>query len=208
MLAQCEQPSKRLEPGDMISVDPNAISFLKPSLATPTTPLEQRLEPVEELPEQEVEEGSSESTPNGVEATGENSVASESTVSARDAAPANAADEEPHESKYRTKQEEKALKPTDTLGYRLDLPDYAAPFLFIPAYLEVSFVTCSAVYVRHPTARKGYSELPTPYDADGELMRLAWEWYVKVRPRMRGKLQRETGPHGMKRPDPYWSQYQ
>lgn len=90
----------------------------------------------------------------------------------------------------------------------LQLPDYAAPFIFIPAYLEVSFNVCSAVYVRHPTARPGYSELPTPYDADGEVMRLAWEWYVKVRPRMRGRIQRETGPHGTRRPDPYWSQYQ
>lgn len=203
----CKQPSKRLEPGDMISVDPNSISFLKPSLATPaTTPT---LETVEEVPEQEGAEASSETTTGDVEGAAETSAtAAERDVSANDAAPTNTANEEPKESKYRRKQEEKALKSTDTLGYHLDLPDYAAPFLFIPAYLEVSFVTCSAVYVRHPTARKGYSELPTPYDADGEVMRLAWEWYVKVRPRMRGKLQRETGPHGMKRPDPYWSQYQ
>src|ERR1700753_3921106 len=52
------------------------------------------------------------------------------------------------------------------------LPDYATPFTFIPAYLEVSFLTCSAVYLRHPTARPGYSEIPTPYDADGEGGRL------------------------------------
>jgi len=69
------------------------------------------------------------------------------------------------------------------------LPDYATPFIFIPAYLEVSFQTCSAVYLRHPTARPGYSEIPTPYDADGEVIRLAWEWYAKVRPRMRSKRQ-------------------
>lgn len=69
------------------------------------------------------------------------------------------------------------------------LPDYAAPFVFIPAYLEVSFPTCSTVYLRHPTARPGYSEIPTPYDADGEVVRLAWEWYAKVRPRMRSKRQ-------------------
>ncbi|KIM76934.1 hypothetical protein PILCRDRAFT_825945 [Piloderma croceum F 1598] len=49
------------------------------------------------------------------------------------------------------------------------LPDYASPFLFIPAYIEVAFQICSAVYVRHPTARPGYSEIPTPYDADGEI---------------------------------------
>lgn len=69
------------------------------------------------------------------------------------------------------------------------LPDYATPFVFIPAYLEVSFPACSTIYLRHPTARPGYSEIPTPYDADGEVVRLAWEWYAKVRPRMRSKRQ-------------------
>ena len=69
------------------------------------------------------------------------------------------------------------------------LPQWASPFLFIPAYIEVSFQTCSAIYVRHPTARPGYSEIPTPYDADGEIVRLAWEWYSKCRPRMRSKRQ-------------------
>ncbi|KAG1872311.1 hypothetical protein DFJ58DRAFT_836885 [Suillus subalutaceus] len=43
-----------------------------------------------------------------------------------------------------------------------NLPPYASPFGFIPAYAEVSFSTCSAIYVRHPTAHPGYSEIPTP----------------------------------------------
>ena len=60
-----------------------------------------------------------------------------------------------------------------------NLPAYASPFIFIPAYLEVDFATCSVVYVRHPTARPGYSEIPTPYDA---VVQLTWEWYSKVRP--------------------------
>lgn len=66
------------------------------------------------------------------------------------------------------------------------LPPYAAPFIFVPAYLEVSFATCSAIYVRHPTARPKYSEIPSPYDADGEIVRFAWEWYGKNRTRIRG----------------------
>lgn len=69
------------------------------------------------------------------------------------------------------------------------LPRYASPWLFIPAYIEPSFLTCSAIYVRHPTARPGYSEIPTPYDADGALMRYAWEWYVQRRPRLRSQSQ-------------------
>ncbi|KDN36199.1 alpha-L RNA-binding motif-containing protein [Tilletiaria anomala UBC 951] len=39
--------------------------------------------------------------------------------------------------------------PPGVLFFRL--PQYAAPFLFIPPYLEVSFSTCSAIYLRHPT---------------------------------------------------------
>ena len=74
------------------------------------------------------------------------------------------------------------------------LPAYASPFIFIPAYLEVSFPICSVVYVRHPTARPGYSEIPTPYDADGEVVRLAWEWYSKMRPRNRSKRQLAREP--------------
>ena len=69
------------------------------------------------------------------------------------------------------------------------LPHYASPWLFIPAYIEPQFTTCSAIYVRHPTARPGYSEIPTPYDADGALIRYAWEWYVQRRPRLRSKSQ-------------------
>lgn len=79
------------------------------------------------------------------------------------------------------------------------LPDYAYPHIFVPAYIEVSFTTCSAIYVRHPTARPGYSEIPTPYEADGEIVRLAWEWYAKVRPRMRSKAQRSREPDNRQR---------
>jgi len=75
-----------------------------------------------------------------------------------------------------------------------NLPACAAPFIFVPAYLEVSFPTCSVVYVRPPTARPGYSEIPTPYDADGEVVRLAWEWYSKVRPRNRSNRQLAREP--------------
>ncbi|KAB5588092.1 Nam9 protein [Ceratobasidium theobromae] len=72
-------------------------------------------------------------------------------------------------------------------GTSFSLPAYASPHLFIPAYIEPAFNTCSAVYVRHPTARPGYSEIPSPFGADGEVMRFAWEWYKRMRPRMRSR---------------------
>ncbi|KAJ7489402.1 hypothetical protein FB451DRAFT_1024531 [Mycena latifolia] len=74
------------------------------------------------------------------------------------------------------------------------LPFYASPWLFVPAYLEVNFATCAAVYVRHPTARPRYSEVPTPYDADGAVLRHAWEWYMQHRPRVRTESQWAKAP--------------
>ncbi|KAK2467908.1 hypothetical protein APHAL10511_000203 [Amanita phalloides] len=74
------------------------------------------------------------------------------------------------------------------------LPPFASPWLFIPSYIEASFKTCSAIYVRHPTARPGYSEIPTPYDADGEVVRFAWEWYTERRPRLRSPSQLSRMP--------------
>ena len=95
------------------------------------------------------------------------------------------------ESKTGPKPKSKSDKTPLTPFY---LPPYASPWLFIPAYIEPSFATCSAVYVRHPTARPGYSEIPTPYDADGTLVRYAWEWYMQRRPRMRSKSQLSRMP--------------
>ncbi|KAJ3563807.1 hypothetical protein NP233_g8698 [Leucocoprinus birnbaumii] len=128
-----DNPNTRLAPGDMISVDPEAVRFLKP----------------QPLPGKEWED-----------VNGYN----------------------------------KLEKPDPNHDTPFFLPHFASPHLFIPAYIEPSFSTCSAIYVRHPTARPGYSEVPTPYDADGAVVRYAWEWYVKRRPRIRSKKQLEGMP--------------
>lgn len=86
----------------------------------------------------------------------------------------------------------------DTMLTHFNLPPYATPFIFIPAYIEVCFKTCSAIFVRRPTARYNYSEIPSPYEADGEIMRLSWEWYNKVRPRLRSKSQLARMPENRK----------
>ena len=75
----------------------------------------------------------------------------------------------------------------DAATSHFTLPPYASPHIFVPAYLLPSYLTCSAVYVRHPTARPGYSEIPTPFDAGGQLMSLSWEWFKRKAPRMRSK---------------------
>jgi hypothetical protein len=93
---------------------------------------------------------------------------------------------------------------TELASSHFTLPPFAQPHIFIPAYLQPSFLTCSCVYVRHPTARPRYSEIPSPFDAGGELMSLGWEWYTKMAPRMRGRAQgrwmspQRTGGEGIK----------
>lgn len=56
---------------------------------------------------------------------------------------------------------------------------YMSAFAFIPRYLEVNQNICSAVYLRHPVARPGLAEVPTPYG--NETMALAFNWYLRRR---------------------------
>jgi hypothetical protein len=57
--------------------------------------------------------------------------------------------------------------------------DYMSAFAFIPRYLEVNHNICAAVYLRHPVARPGNSEVPTPF---GEpIGTAAFSWYLRRR---------------------------
>jgi hypothetical protein len=56
---------------------------------------------------------------------------------------------------------------------------YMSAFAFVPRYLEVNHSICSAVYLRHPVARPGLSEVPTPFAPD--TMQLAFNWYLRRR---------------------------
>jgi hypothetical protein len=149
----------------MVSVDPKAIRFLqaKPMVIEDT----EAAETIVAKAETETPETTAENTESASEVQSEETSEPVST---------------PVKPKGPKRKPESGLTP-------FNLPEYASPFIFIPAYLEVSFPTCSTIYLRHPTARPGYSEVPTPFDADGEVIRLAWEWYSKVRPRMRSKSQ-------------------
>ncbi|KAK4134328.1 alpha-L RNA-binding motif-containing protein [Trichocladium antarcticum] len=57
--------------------------------------------------------------------------------------------------------------------------DYMSPFAFIPRYLEVNQRICAAVYLRHPVARPGRSEVPTPFAPT--VSQLAFNWYLRRR---------------------------
>ncbi len=56
---------------------------------------------------------------------------------------------------------------------------YMSAFAFIPRYLEVHHKICSAVYLRHPVARPGLGEVPTPFAVD--VNSLAFNWYLRRR---------------------------
>lgn len=57
--------------------------------------------------------------------------------------------------------------------------EFMSAFAFIPRYLEVNQNICSAVYLRHPVARPGLAEVPTPFHQ--ETMGLAFNWYLRRR---------------------------
>jgi hypothetical protein len=53
---------------------------------------------------------------------------------------------------------------------------YMSAFAFIPRYLEVNPNICAAVYLRHPVARKGIAEVPTPFSYLTN--QLSHNWYL------------------------------
>ncbi|KAL0472278.1 hypothetical protein QR685DRAFT_231358 [Neurospora intermedia] len=55
--------------------------------------------------------------------------------------------------------------------------NYMSAFAFIPRYLEVNQNICAAVYLRHPVARPGESEVPSPFSPT--INQLAFNWYLR-----------------------------
>lgn len=175
----------------MISVNPKAIRFLQPKAsqsATEDAHKDQELSSAEEFDDSAAAAEAYETSEDpealaAAEATGTTEVEPKTGVKPDTTTPK----ESPSARRAREAESKGTLTP-------FHLPPYASPFLFVPAYIEPSFATCSAVYVRHPTARPGYSEVPSPWDADGEIMRFAWEWYARRRPRVRSRRQMERTP--------------
>ena len=54
---------------------------------------------------------------------------------------------------------------------------FMSPWAFVPRYLEVNHNICAAVYLRHPVARRGYAEVPTPFSFFTS--QLAHTWYAE-----------------------------
>lgn len=113
--------------------------------------------------------------------------------------PSASADEVPQLSSSELQAEAATLNPAQLRTLRDALKDarenpvdaskpYATPwrprewmsaFAFVPRYLEVHQRVCAAVYLRHPVARPGLAEVPTPYGI--EINTLAHNWYLRRR---------------------------
>lgn len=185
---QCRNPNTLLNPGDLFTVNPAIIPFINQvqPKGQQAGGAAKKAAAAEAEEVEEVEEAVEESA-EAAEAAAEEGAPVESTGSPQPASSASSAS--PAARKYDTPR--KQSKVSD----HFRLPAYAEPHLFVPAYLLPSYLTCSAVYVRHPTARAAYSEIPSPYDAAGPLMSMTWEWYQKVAPRMRPRRRaRLLGP--------------
>lgn len=192
-------PGRLLNEGDLVAVEPESVPMLNKHVAKRVQKDRARLAP--KAPE-------AEAAPAPQEASENAPVAAEEATEAAAGASADASDAPKEASKPVHKTKEADPLAPGVLPF--NLPPFAAPFLFVPPYLEVSFRTCSAVYLRHPTltthllrgreTQKGgtppraqrvyHSDIPTPYPAGGEMFGLAWEFYVRNAPRVRGEERR------------------
>lgn len=75
---------------------------------------------------------------------------------------------------------------------------FMAPMVWLPAYLEVSYRSCTGCFVRLPQIKKdGLMEIPSPYPHD--VHRSAGSYYTRYG---RGVLRRQRGYRGYRL---YWS---
>ncbi|KND04176.1 mitochondrial 37S ribosomal protein NAM9 [Spizellomyces punctatus DAOM BR117] len=68
--------------------------------------------------------------------------------------------------------------------------DYMAPWMFLPAYLEVDYQTCSTVFLRTPLPQPDQVEVPSPFPPDWH--QLVYEWYSSI---YKKKLSVKTNPN-------------
>lgn len=58
---------------------------------------------------------------------------------------------------------------------------WMGPWMFTPAYLEVSYPACSAVFLRSPLPQPGRVEVPSPLPP--KVHQLGFEWYSAIKRR-------------------------
>lgn len=221
--AKTKDPGALLNPGDLFTVtDPASIPMLSDELskkyAEKVAKKQAEIDAAKKS-EQAVGEEAQEKADGEAEGAAAETAATKTDGESETTAAAEQANSEASESKQEGEADKaeaspslssppKSSPPSLAPGERaFHLPPFAAPFLFVPPYLEVSFATCSTIYLRHPTlSRRTFtrvdesgkqakrtevlSDIPSPYDARGEFFNLAWEHYAKNSPRVRSDLRR------------------
>ena len=175
-----KHPGYMLNPGDMFSVDPEQVLF---ATGTPKDYLERRAKIQHLLNKKPTDSESSpkppapESPPSTSTTETPPSAPSDSTTPASTPPKAESA-----EASEESKKDSDPLNPLDLKKPYLTPwrpRDFLSPFAFIPRYLEVNFNICHAVYLRHPVARPGASEVPSPFGPDTH--QLAFHWFLRRR---------------------------
>jgi hypothetical protein len=195
---QIRNANTLLNPGDVFTVNAAVIPFLQKPKADKSAEAAETAESADENAEE-----------SATQEAGSAAESAEATADSTESATAEAT--ETTETAASSSTPAKTSKEPEATSW-FNLPPFAQAHIFVPAYLLPSYLTCSAVYVRHPTARAGYSEIPSPYDAGGDLMALGWEWYSRKAPRMRTKVTRWWNPQRTKertqipRPRDSWDQ--
>lgn len=85
----------------------------------------------------------------------------------------------PYQDPLKPKPITKHLEKLNRINFIWKSRNWMSAFAFIPRYLEVNQNVCSAVYLRHPVARPGLAEVPSPFAADTQT--LAFQWYLRRR---------------------------
>ncbi|KAH6904221.1 nam9 protein [Coprinopsis sp. MPI-PUGE-AT-0042] len=149
----------RLAPGDMVSVNPDAIRFFKNLPGEHDDIIARLVDPPTKAQKAEAAKLKAAES----QAVESDAAEAESTTASETATEEPASEESSSE----------APQPTEE-------PAVATPSRYTPFKLPY--------YAPPPTySSPRYSEIPTPYDADGALVRYAWEWYVQRRPRVRSQ---------------------
>lgn len=148
---QVRQPGLLLRAGDLFEVDPAAVimNVSSPTVGTPSAALKEDEEAAAAAASEQKE--SADETAATTESGDATAVESEgSGEEAAAAASVGGSIQRKKQFWMRIGSEAFVPKP------------FMSAFAFVPEYLEVSYETCSAVYLRDPVARPGLTDVPSP----------------------------------------------
>ncbi|KAJ3097697.1 mitochondrial 37S ribosomal protein nam9 [Physocladia obscura] len=193
-------PARRLDPGDLVEVAPEQVATLHPhpaspdataatapaDKAAPASPLADKSTADEAPPVSATEPSSANAPPEGLAASSPQEHGTTEAAAKGDATRENT----PKETAARKPAALDALIKKHPKSLPFAAHPYMAPWMFIPAYLEVCYNTCATVFLRSPLPQPDCVEIPSPHAPD--LHALAYEWYSSIK---RAKTKRPSPSH-------------